>query len=258
MDIGKVVTSSSVGRGSTSIAERWVNGHPEGYHKGTYSETVQPHSECYFYDDFLGKLDVTTFWTARDIGAETETKDASGLPCGWVALTLNVANEAETAGLDCNDVLDWNIDYGLQFECKAMALVLPTQISELWWGVAGANANTSIAAGNGGPAIHAFFVMDGSGAVVIYTDDAVTDLGPIATGVTLTAGVGACFRIDFSDPASVKFFINGNRVAAGTVFDMSNGNDVLVQPMLKANKAGVDTGLGTLLVDYVRIWQERY
>ena len=239
---------------------RTVNRHPEAFHRGTYKETIRPFAECYFYDDFLGKLDVTTFWTARDVAGGAETKDATGLPCGWVSLALTSANEAQTAGLDCNDVLDWNLDYGLQFECKAMALVLPTLTAEMWIGIANANANTTIV--GAGPTIQAFFVMDGSGVVTIFTDDAAGagahNNEAVATGVTLTAGVGACFRIDFTDPASVKFYINGVRVATGTTFDMSNGTDVLVQPMLKANKAGVDQGVGTLLADYVRIWQERY
>jgi hypothetical protein len=235
---------------------RTVNRHPEAFHKGTYKETLFPFAECMKYDDFLGKLDVTTFWTVQDTAGGAETKDATGLPGGWLSLALTNVNEAQTAGLDCADVLDWNIDYGLQFECRAQALVLPTQIAELWFGVANANIETTIAAG--GPTIHAFFVMDGNGLVCCHTDDNTTSSGLISTGVTLIAGQSACFRIDFTDPASVKFYINGVRVCTTTTFDVSAGTDVLVQPLMQILKAAADTGVGTLLVDYVRIWQERY
>jgi hypothetical protein len=258
MDIGQVVTSSSIGASSTAIGERWVNKHPEGYHKGLYSETVQPHSECYFYDDFWSKLEVTTFWSLQDTGGATELWAANN-GCGWAELLLTAGGgggEVQTAGIDCGDVLSWNLDYGLQFECKAMFTVLPTITAEAWIGVANANVETHLLAG--GPTIHAFFTALASGEIFIHTDDNVTSTASVSTGVTLTAGVGHVFRIDFTNPASVRFYIDGTRVCAGTTFNMSAGADVVVQPMIQILKALADHSLGVLDVDYVRIWQERY
>ena len=258
MDIGKVVTSSSIGAGVTALGERWVNAHPEGYHKGLYSETIQPFGECYFYDDFWTKLEVATFWTLEDTGAATELWSGTPGPGGWAELTLS-GGAVETAGIDCGDVLCFSMDYGLQFETKAMPLVLPTATGELWIGVANANVETTIV--GAGPTIHAFFVMDGSGIVTIFTDDGAVagahNNEAVATGVTLTAGVGACFRIDFTDVTNVKFYINGKRVAAGTTFNMNSAVvGRLVQPMLQA--INFAASVGTLSADYVRIWQERY
>jgi len=262
MDIGKVVTSASQGIGSTAIGERWVNKHPEGYHKGTYSETMQPHSECYFYDDFWNGLNiyaagppVTGTWTRQITGAAPPTVNAVAGACGWVENAFTNADQKQEAGLYWSDKRTWAIAYGLQFEAKCVATVLPTLESEMWIGVGGNYVEGTIV--TDGPAEHAFFVLDGSGAVVIYTDDTVNDNNAIATGVTLTAGVGACFRIDFTDPASVKFYINGVRVAAGTIFNMNQVPALVLQPYLWVHKESGE-GVGTLATDYVRLWQERY
>jgi hypothetical protein len=76
----------------------------------------------------------------------------------------------------------------------------------------------------------------------------------VATGVTATAAAYNIYRIDFTTITDVKFYIDGVAVGSGTTFDMSTGTGVMVQPYLMCYKSG-GAGLGTLYVDYVRMWQ---
>jgi hypothetical protein len=262
MDIGKLTND----HGLCATRTRWVNQHPEEFHNGTYKETCQPIAECYYYDDFWNKLD---FWVAADNSAGFWAKQLTGAApprVEWIAgagglmqCILTVDGQAQTAGLDCGDVLTWNPAFGLQFECKLIPVVLPTLLSEAWWGVAGANVETSLTAG--GPLVHAFFALDGDAAATnaslfIHTDDGATSSGWVDTGVDLVAGTGACFRIDFTDPTSTKFYVNGVRVCKTTTFVMTAAT--LMQPMIQLYKANPSAGLGNVVVDYVRLWQERY
>jgi hypothetical protein len=105
-------------------------------------------------------------------------------------------------------------------------------------------------------AAYALFVLDGSGAAVIYTNDGVTVTGPIATGYTQIVDQSGVGRIDFTNPANVKFYLNGTRVCAATTFDLS-AVVATWQPMFGPWK-DVDASVGTIDIDYVRIWQERY
>ena len=55
----------------------------------------------------------------------------------------------------------------------------------------------------------------------------------------------------------MKFFINDDRVAAGTTFNMSQVSALALQPVARIGKEGAATSVGTLQVDYVRAWQRR-
>ena len=100
--------------------------------------------------------------------------------------------------------------------------------------------------------------MDGSGAVLAESDDTTNNNDDISTGVTAVAGTYNIYRIDFTNIADVLFYIDGAAVATAQTFDMSNLTDAegLMQPYFSLDK-GADAGLGTLDLDYVRIWSER-
>jgi hypothetical protein len=73
----------------------------------------------------------------------------------------------------------------------------------------------------------------------------------VATGATL----GTAFKrfvIDFTGGKSnVKFYVDGDRVAAATTFDMS-GYSAGLQPIVQIQKA-VNTNVDAVIVDYVRV-----
>ena len=55
----------------------------------------------------------------------------------------------------------------------------------------------------------------------------------------------------------MKFFINGDRVATGTTFNMSQVPALALQPVARIGKEGAATSVGALQVDYIRAWQKR-
>ena len=270
-DIGSLVIDHGDGAsvGGAQTRTRWVNRHPEEYHKGTYSETLRPIAENYFYDDFDGYFlddyvagtNSGGVWFKQIVGAAPPTILNIGAPaCGWVQCHLTGANQAQTALLDCANRRIWAIAYGLQFEAKVLMLTaLPTGVAEGWIGVAGDYLAGPLTGAGGGPLEHAFFhVAAVTGAVSVYTDDTSVagDLA-VATGISMVAGVGHVFRIDFTNPASVRFYIDGTRVCAATTFNLNTVPALVVQPMFGMFKAATaDTG--DMIIDYVRIWQERY
>ena len=120
--------------------------------------------------------------------------------------------------------------------------------------VAGIDAATTLVVGVGSAqnntadsvATNAWFRMEGSAsttAVVVETDDATNDNNDVATGSTLAA-VYKKLIIDFeSGLPDVRFFIDGERVASTTTFDMSDLTAGLnVQPFVQLQKA---SGTGT-------------
>jgi hypothetical protein len=76
----------------------------------------------------------------------------------------------------------------------------------------------------------------------------------VTTGITVVEDVFHIYRIDFTNAADVKFYIDGVAVATSTTFNMSEGSAVMVQPFLEAHKEA-GAGVGSLYVDYVKIFQ---
>ena len=65
------------------------------------------------------------------------------------------------------------------------------------------------------------------------------------------------YRIDCTDIAAVRFYIDGVHVATGTTFAYAAiGADAILQPYVAAYKAS-GTGVGTVQADNVRIWSNR-
>jgi len=236
-------------------------------------ETTAVFAPIAFYDDFNGADLVIP---DEAVGAQSGCKwvklitAAAGAPVvevvpdmaqGVVQLVLEATNEKQEAGLYMNDQRTFPLNgavvtagRGLVFETRISLWVLPTGVAEMYWGLAGAYVEGIIA--TDGPAEHIFFVADGSGAVIIYTDDTANDNDGVATGVTLVAQEWAIFRIDASNPADVHFYINGVRVAAATTFDMSTAASLTLQPYFMCHKE-TTAAVGTLKVDYARIWANR-
>lgn len=185
-------------------------------------------------------------WTIKDTSS-------SGTPTylnitedgGAAKLTLAATSEAEIVTLFQNDVLIYDV----------------RQLQSIWWvlQVAGVDAVTTLTAGVGSAqndtadsvATNAWFRMEGSAstsAVVVETDDAVLDLDDKATGQTLASAYKKLL-IDFSNGlGNVQFFIDGSRVAAGTLFDMSNlAAGLNVQPFVQLQKAS-GTGVPSVTI----------
>jgi hypothetical protein len=207
-----------------------------------------------YFDDFIGasatipaSADPATPWLIVDTsssGTPTYVRNASN-----AVLTLASTSEVENVCLAHGDALSFDIDQIQQVEMRVKIGAAFTSGSELVFGVASARNDTTDSV-----TANAWFKMVGaSSTTLVYceSDDGTTDKDDISSGVTL----GTTFKrfvIDFSGGKSnVKFYIDGQRVAASTTFDMSAYSSGL-QPLIQLQKAA-NTNVDAVTIDYVEI-----
>jgi len=234
---------------------KWRGGQLAFYDGSTF-ETVKPIAPIVMYDDFLGTALNTDIWTLANAGGGSTAHATSNLTFDCV-----VAGATDENGIYGKDDKAWNADKGFIFEARLAVTQAPTIGTEIFIGV----QNDSYATGANRAfiadelaifAAFGFYTTVGAGLVAqIHTDDAVNDSGVVTSGVTSVLGTYQVFRMDFTTPASVLFYIDGVQVAASTTFNMSNGANIMFQPMIIAQKVGVDAGLVTCALDYVKMWQ---
>lgn len=231
-----------------------------GIREDASQERVALFAPVTFYDDFIGS-DVAIpaaaspesgcRWVKKIVGTTTLVGGADALN-GTMVCTLDATSEKQEASAYFNDELTWSALQNCVIEFKFTPTVLPTGNGELYLGVSSAWADGP----RDGATYSAFIVLDGSGAIVCESDDNATD-ATTAAGVTLINTSSCIVRIDCTAAATlgVKFYVNGSLVKTSAAWAASAANSH-VQPMFGAYKVS-GTGLGTLTVDYVRIWQER-
>ena len=235
---------------------KWRNNQLAFYDKTTF-ETVKPIAPIVLYDDFLGTVINTDLWTVADAGAGATTIAAS-----VITLTTLVNGATDENGVYAKDDNAFNLDKGPIFECRLALNVAPTIGTEIIFGL----FNDVYTTGAGRIlvaselllyAAFGFYTTVGAGLIpVIRTDDTGTNSGVVSTAITAVAlNAYHVYRIDCTAVADVKFYIDGVGVATGTTFNMSTGAAVMVQPMVIAQKVGIDAGLGIALIDYIRVWQ---
>ncbi len=220
----------------------------------TTRETVKPLAPVLFYDDFLGNALNTNAWGTRDtspIGTTIEAVVADAAN-GVVQLALDNTNEVQLAGIDWADQRTLVLNQGLILEARFRLSVLPSAASVIAvLGLQGDhNADVDVVAES------IWFRADGSGAITVENDDTIHETSKVATGITLTTADWIIGKIDCTDISDVKFFINGNRVASGTTFNMSQVAGLALQPVARVSKSAAAT-LGTMQVDYMRAWMNR-
>lgn len=243
-----------------STAAKYHDGNIRYYDRATYENRLVI-SDCSFYDDFLGANTAIPAaassesgmpWVKKIVGAAPPTvakmADAAG---GWAQCALTSANQKQNADLLMDDQREWDLTKGFNFEARVKLSVLPTDVAEIVWGVFGDWAD-----GPDAVTYSCFFTADGSGEVFCEMDDNATDRSA-TSGVTATALQTKIYRIDASDVSSVKFYIDGVQVATGTTFAYAaTGANAILQPVFSCYKA-TGAGVGTIEVDYVRLWQAR-
>lgn len=207
-----------------------------------------------FYDDFNGT--VATFPTSADPATAWLVDDtsAAGTPVyttGTSVATLTLAsnNEVENVCLHFNDALDFDIDLIQSIEMRVRLGVAFTSGSELVFGVGSARNDTTDSV-----AAHAWFKMVGANSTTLVyaeSDDGTRDIDDISTGTTLGTTYKR-FVIDFTGGKSnVKFYIDGERVAASQVFNLSAYSAGL-QPIIQLQKAA-NTNVDSVIIDYIRV-----
>ena len=211
------------------------------------------------YDDFNGA--VATFPTSADPATPWLVADtsSSGSPVytkgtSEATLTLAATSEVENVCLSFGDALDIDIDdiQRVEMRVKISASTM-TSGSILVFGVGSARNDTADSV-----TANAWFRMEGANSTTLVyceSDDGTNDNDDKSSGVTLGTTYKE-FVIDFTGGKSnVKFFIDGQRVASTTTFDMSNYTAGL-QPIVQIQKAA-NTNVNGVVVDYVKIVAKR-
>jgi hypothetical protein len=225
------------------------------------TETVGKLAPVVFYDDFIasslvvpasGAAESGAMWTKKIVGAGPPLVALTGDINGLAVCTMEATDQAQSAYLHLNDNLPFSMVNGPIFETRLALTVLPTLGVEMQWGLGCAYGVPD------NMAYSAWFTADGDGIVFLETDDNATDRS-VTSGITLVAGVYHYFKIDVSDVTSIKFFIDGVRVGAATTFPFAAvGANAQMQPFFGGYKSvGAGTGVGTMAIDYVKIWQKR-
>ena len=213
-----------------------------------------------FEDDFIGadvvipasgSVESGTKWSKKITGAAPPTvaKTADGVN-GLVACSLTADSQAQEAALHMNDELMFSVAQGAILECRLTISTAPTLNGVASWGLHGAY-------GAGGSNFRAGFEVTAASLIPsCEVDDNVTDTAA-ASGVTLVVGTYNIFRIDATNQADIKFYIDDVPVAGSTTFaSAASAANSKMQPHFGVYKAS-GAGLGVISVDYVRVWQER-
>ena len=192
-------------------------------------------------------------WTVAETGT-TPTSLCITEDGGAAKLTLTSTSEAQIACLYLNDVLPLDLA-NLQFVEFVMKVAGIDAVTTLVVGVGNARNDTADSV-----AVNAWLRMQGSAsttALVAETDDGTTDNDDVATGATLAA-VYKSVKIDFTNGVSdVRFYIDGERVAAATTFSLAAitaGQNV--QPIVQIQKAS-GTGVPSVTIAQITT-QQRY
>jgi hypothetical protein len=235
-------------------------GRKRRYNRKSY-ETEMAEYGLFFYDDFLGSALNTTTWTARDTSSSGTTVEALiDSATGVLSLEFDTTAEAQLAGVDWNDKFGLSLANGIIWEARVRCNTMFDASAAVGvWGLCNAH-NAAIDT----VAVSCWFRVDGgSTAITVETDDGTNETSKIATAsdFVVAAATGdddgwLVYRIDATNPANVKFFINGRPVATSQTFDISADPDEHLQPVFRITKSSNDTP-GKYEVDYVKIWSRR-
>lgn len=224
-------------------------------------ETLKAMYPIEYYDDFLGEAYNTTFW------GTTETVTGGTLVAGLVddavngiyGAGLDNTDEAQISALHFGDNLCLSMNQGLIFEARLTFLTLPTTGTETVqavWGLASAhNATLDSIATN------AWFRLESTANTTLLweTDNGDTDDDDNDASTTLVASTYNIFRIDCTDTSAVKFYVDEALVGTSDMSTTLSSAEAKVQPYFNVSKAksAANTGIGTMYIDYVRLFQSR-
>ena len=175
-------------------------------------------------------------WTIKDTSsAGTPTYLVATADGGGMRLLCDSQSEAQVVTMYHNDVLCYDVRKIQLVEWVAKVAGVDS-VTTIVFGVGSAQNDTADSV-----ATNAWFRMQGSVSttnVVVESDDATLDLDDKATGKTL-ADTYKTFQINFQYGIDdVRFYIDGERVTAGTTFDMGELTAGLnVQPFVQLQKA---------------------
>lgn len=248
-----------------STKARWLSGKLALYDG---FETVKPLSPVVYEDDFIGayldkyvaSTNTLALWKTVETSVNLAPALVANATNGVVQLTLDADDVTAIGALYHGDQLAFSLKNGLMMEFRADVAVLPTTadstLGTLVMGLASAhNAVPDSIATN------VWFRAEGSGALLWESDDGNTDDDDNACAVTAVPATYNIYRIDARSLANgVKFYIDSSLVGTTGNFDTNlTASEAKVQPYFRVSKVkgGKNVNVGTLKLDYVKIWQNR-
>ena len=192
----------------------------------------------------------SSIWLKREILGlgVIDSVEANGVK----KLSFDAVAEAATAAIHMPST-PFDIDKKPIFECRLAVFDIGDDAAlDIDFGLASADHADDFEA----IAEFAAFHLNGNSlSVFCHSDDGTTDTAPVDTTIDLVDDTYATFKIDATDKADVKFYINGDRVLAGTTFDISAYTGLLT-PIVMIEKASNDT-LADVRVDRIRCQSDR-
>lgn len=244
-------------------AHPWRDGKLVMYDPSEDYETMSFQKGVVLREDFLGAFTAWPAggseesgckWATKIVGAAPPTvatvADAAG---GVVQCALTSASQKQDAALYFGDQRQFDLSKDLMIEFRVKVSVTPTDVAEAYWGLFDDWADGEVDAATN----MVCFTCDGSTSIYCESDDDSNDESA-DSGVTAGTGDWRVYRIEVFNQSDLHFYIDGSRVASSTTFDFSNatGANAILQPMFGLYKAS-DAGVGTIQVDYVKIWSDR-
>lgn len=209
-----------------------------------------------FEDDFFGAALDAYKWTVLDALGATEL--VASAENGVCALSLTNAAEIQVAGLYFGDICPFRLNRGPIFEARVRWTTLPAEVTKMT-AVLGLAAATAADIDNITDSV--WFRWDGDtiGLVTCESDDTAAghEQSKITSAISVLINIWHIFRIDLTDPAAARFYIDGARVAKATTFNVDTDADQEYQPYIRLDKAANAGDLGVMEVDYVRVWETR-
>lgn len=237
---------------------KFSSGRQVFYDKST-GETILPMYQIAVNDDFLGEAYNTTFWGTTETNLNTAIALVDDSVNGTLQMTLDSDDNAEIGALHFSDNLCLSMLQGLVLETRLTFSVLPTTGTETVQAVFGlASAHNATL---DSIATNAWFRVESSAqtALLWETDNGDTDDDDNSTGITLVAGTYNTYRIDCTDTSAVKFYVDESLVGTSDMSTTLSAAEAKVQPYFNVSKAvsANNTGTGTMLIDYVKVFQNR-
>ena len=183
-------------------------------------------------EDFSAAAGATlpTPWSSDTLATATaDYVDDSA--AGVYRLGLTAADAAEAAQLTWGDqlMIDADNDPVAEFRVRIDGLGDMTSVERVAVGLASAHA----AAEDSLDAVATncwFLIVGGSTNIYMESDDGTTDTDDTDTGIDLVDDTWTIFRIDMSDLAAVRMFVDG--VEAGSTLDMTDAAGEVLQPIV--------------------------
>lgn len=200
-------------------------------------------------------------WVKKIVGSPTGVALIASGPGGQVSCALAATSEAEEASLYWNDSLSIDVSSikdGMA-EWRAALTTLPTGVAQAALGMGSAWVGTPLTLSR-----YALFYWSASGTLLIrFNDGNSSTYSAAANFIGSTAGITSdtnfhLFRIDWSNPADVVFYYDGNRVnpVGSAVWTATAGANSIMQPWSTVYKAS-GTGLATLALDKIDVFNSR-